>query len=212
MRTHAPMLLLFLFASVALGQAPMPVPSPMPIPAERPPEELTTLKEFPKEIVHEGTRLYDFELDPKPGATLTAGARIALKFKYTTDAPGKMFVGAMPLAEDKYVGGYQPFSLAEEQGSGEVGLMCGGYGHGYGASPPEISTLAELKATYQHIDTIEFIVYGQVKKQGKFRAPREYTVVPGAMFTVQDKFYLDRLLKEVIALRKRVQELEAKSQ
>lgn len=31
-----------------------------------------------------------------------------------------------------------------------------------------------------------------------------------ANFTVQEKFYLERLIKEVVALRKRVEELEAK--
>jgi hypothetical protein len=173
--------------------------------AEEPP---TILKEFPKEIVHEGTRLYDFEFDPKPGAVVPAGSRIAMKFKYQTDAPGKIFVGAMPMAKDKHVGGYQPFALAEKEGAGEVGVMCGGYGYGATAAPA-ITTLEELKASYTQADTLEIIVYGQVEKQAKIRAPQSYLIIPPAPFTVKDKFYLDRLILEVISLRKRVQELEA---
>jgi hypothetical protein len=178
-------------------------------PGEALPEELKVLDRFPEEITYEGIRLHDFELDPKQGGIVTAGARIALRFKYKVEEPRKVFFGAMPLTGDKPSGGYQPFELQGKEGKGEVGLFYHGT-MGYGAAPPPPpTTLSELKASYQQIDGIELMLYGAVKKQAKFRAPLSYEVMPLAMFTAKDKFYLDRLIQEVISLRQRVQDLEA---
>jgi hypothetical protein len=192
-----------LLSHAAFAQTPMGGVVPQPRP-----QELKVLEEFPQEIEYEGNRLYDFELDPPPGSVLPAGSRVVLKFKYETDKPGKVFIGSEPLLDERPVGGYQPATLLEKEGTAEVGIFFGL--HGFGAGPTKTpTTLEELRASYQPVNRLAVTVYGMVEKEGKFRMPIKYEVIPAATFTVQEKFYLDRLLKEVVALRKRVQELEA---
>lgn len=226
---------LVLLGGVTKGQ-PAPVPAPVPVvnaaPGSAPREVLKTLEEFPDEIVHEGVRLYDFELNPKPGSTVSAGTRVVLTFKYEVEDPTKaVFLGAMPLVDGKEVGGYQPFALGpdnrirsegepapppQKSGKGEVGLILGGYGHSYGGGGPvEVSTLKtldDLKKHYQQTDGLQFQVYGQLQEHLKLRAPLKYTVIPMSTYTLKDQFYLERLIHEVISLRKRVQDLEAAGQ
>ncbi len=202
-------LLLVNTAAVA-QEAPRPSPAPPAGAPQRPPEVLKTFDKFPDEITHEGVRLYDFEFDPQPNSTIHAGLRVVLRFKYQVDEPRRLFVGAMPITKGNHSGGFQPFGLTGKEGTGQVGVIYHGQG-GYDAPPPpmEIGTLAELKASYLHPDQLEMIIYGDVKVQAKFHAPLAYEVIPGATFTMKDKFYLDRLIQEVILLRQRVQELEA---
>jgi hypothetical protein len=180
--------------------------SPVPVnPAEQKPAEV--LKEFPTEIKGgEGTRLFDFKFEPAQGDVVASNGPFVIKFSYETDSPGKVFVGAMPLAKGQFCGGYQPATLSAKQGTAEVKLFCG-------FPPPTapITTMEQLKASYQMVDTIELQIYGDPKAEKKVRAPIRFLVIPAANFTVQEKFYIDRLLQEVITLRSRVAQLEAKA-
>lgn len=179
--------------------------------AERVPSQVvqpsaTVLKELPREIKHENTRLYDFEFEPPLGAVVPNGSRLRLRFKYETDSPKNLFLGALPFVNDQAAGGYEPAALNAGKGTADVWLILM-----VPHSPlTEFKTLEELRASYVPLEWIELSLYGRQQTHRTVRVPVKFSVIPGASFTVQEKFYIERLLQEVISLRKRVQELESK--
>ncbi|MEX2174625.1 MAG: hypothetical protein WD872_09710 [Pirellulaceae bacterium] len=164
------------------------------------------LDEMPSEIVHEGTRLFDFKFSAEPGTVLASGEPLDLTFGYETNRPGKVLVGGLPVnLKGAYVGGHQPAMLDAAKGTATLRVYCG-------AEPVSkpIATLTELKESYQPLAKLEIQIYGQVKSPAKVRVPINFLVIPAANFTVYDKFYLDSLVSEVRVLRRRIRELEAK--